>query len=199
MGNSNTLLARVVVSAESIRRRVSEMAEEIDRQYRQRFPLVLGVMKGSLYFLADLTRQLKVEHQIDFVRVSTYPNGSSATASPQVESWKGLDIANRDILVVDDILDMGHTSQAVSAFLNQHNPRSVTWAVLVAKEGAMVRSGLHPDFLGFEIPNVWVVGYGMDYNERFRNLPDIHELTVGAWSESAEIGDGSILLGNGGP
>lgn len=178
MGGSNTRIARVLISGESIQERVGEMAREIDRKYQRGFPLVLGVMKGSVYFLADLTRRMNVDHEIDFVRVSIYPIGSSASARSQVESWKGLDVRDRDVLVVDDILDLGHTSRKISEFLGRQEPRSVAWAVLVAKEGATERTGLLVDFLGFEIPNVWVVGYGMDYNERYRNLPDIHELSI---------------------
>ena len=166
-------LLKPLLSSKDIQRRISELAREIDEAYKDASILVLGIMKGSVHFLSDLTRELQIDHTIDFIRVSTYREGSSPSPSPKVETWEGFDLQNKDVLVVDDILDRGFTSQAVSDYLAGQSPKSVRWAVLLAKEGALKRTGIQPDFLGFEIPDVWVVGYGMDYDERFRHLRDI--------------------------
>jgi hypoxanthine phosphoribosyltransferase len=164
---------RELLSAKDIQTRVCELAQEIDEAYQERQPVLVGIMKGSLHFLSDLSRNLKVDHTLEFLRASTYPSGSSPEPETTVESWSGFDVTGKEVLVVDDILDRGMTAKAISGFLTAQSPRSVTWVFLVVKEGAVERTGLRPEFIGFEIPNVWVVGYGMDYEERYRNLGGI--------------------------
>ena len=164
---------RELLSAQHSETRVLELAQLIDEAFKGREPVLVGVMKGSLHFLSDLSRALKVDHTLEFLRASTYPSGASPEPQSSVESWSGFGVGGEDVLVVDDILDRGQTAQAVAKFLAAQSPYTVAWAFLVVKEGAIERSGIRPDFIGFEIPNVWVVGYGMDYEERYRNLSGI--------------------------
>lgn len=168
--------ARVLLSAEVIRERVCALAQEIEAAYEGREFVLLGVLKGSLHFVSDLLRSMKSDPRLEWVRVVTYPKGTTACDKPQFLPAGDLNLEGKDVLVVDDILDRGHTSQAILEGLSSHHPNSIRWAFLLVKGGASDRTAVHPDFTGFEIPDVWVVGYGLDHSERFRNRDKIFAL-----------------------
>lgn len=183
LGRDRTVVlsqSQVLISGEALRRRVAEMGAQISRAYRDRRVVVVGVLKGAVHFLSDLTRCLTIDQRLEFVRVSTYGSTASPERPPRPEVYSDFDITDQDVLVVDDILDRGHTVQAVHQLILSHKPRSVRWAVLLVKDGSIERSGVRPEFVGFEIPDMFVVGYGLDYAERYRNLPDIYIFEQGA-------------------
>jgi hypoxanthine phosphoribosyltransferase len=168
-------VARVLVSAEAIRLRVRELALQLQRDYEGESALYLvGILKGAFIFLADLTRELAVPHFVDFMALSSY--GKSATSSGAVRILMDLrePIHDRHVLIVEDILDTGNTLRYLSETLLGRKPASLRTCVLLRK----TRPGpLAPvDYLGFEIPDVWVVGYGLDYADSYRTLPYIAEL-----------------------
>ncbi|MGL4461161.1 MAG: hypoxanthine phosphoribosyltransferase, partial [Planctomycetia bacterium] len=158
-----------LISAEAIARRLDEMAAEIRADYSGGELFVVGVLKGSFLFLADLVRRLDDGVTIDFLRVASY--GAATESSGVVEIRKDLEspVAGRDVLVVEDIIDTGLTASYLDRHLRGGAPRSLRFCTLLDKPSRR-RTPFRADYLGFEIPDKFVVGYGLDYNERYRNL-----------------------------
>jgi hypoxanthine phosphoribosyltransferase len=162
---------------EEIQRRVVELAAEIDAAYVGEDPLVLiGVLKGSFIFLADLARRLTIPHRVEFIAVSSY----GARESDVADSVRLLmdvrhPIEGQHVLLVEDIVDTGHTLAYLKRLLETRNPASLTTCTLLHKPDRTEQE-VPIGFLGFTIPDVWVVGYGLDYAERYRTLPYIGEL-----------------------
>ncbi len=168
----NRQVPAVLFSAEEVARRVDEMAQRISADYAGRELLLVGILKGSWIFLADLARRLTVPVFIDFMTVSSY--GASTRTSGVVKIVLDLKcpLENRDVLVVEDILDSGLTLKYILEGLRLRRPRSLKVAVLMDKP-ARRRAAIQADYVGFEVPDRFVVGYGADHAERFRNLPYI--------------------------
>jgi len=182
MSKINPDLERVLLTQEEISLRVTELAQQISDDYRGQDSLYLvGILKGAFIFMADLVRELTIPHIVDFMALSSY--GNSATSSGAVRILMDLraPIENRDILLVEDIVDTGQTVSYLHKTLLGRRPRSLKTCVLVQKEGD--RSHEPIDYLGFTIPNVWVVGYGLDYAETYRTLPYLAELKRSVYSQ----------------
>ena len=165
----------VLISAERIQSRLRQLADEINRDYAGRDVLLIGVLKGAFILMADLTRYLTVPLEFDFMAISSY--GSATRSSGVVRILKDLDrdIAGRDVLVIEDIVDSGLTLSYLVRHLRARGPASVEVMALLSKpEQIQVEVPLR--YLGFEVPNVFVVGYGLDYAERYRNLPYVGTL-----------------------
>lgn len=163
---------KVLLSQEEIREKVSYLAELVSRDYQDRVPLLICVLKGAVVFLSDLIRSLKIPVEVDFMAVSSY--GSSTTTSGVVRFLKDLEtsIENKDILIVEDIIDSGLTLSYLRENLLSRNPRSLKIITLLDKPERRM-ADIEPDYSGFCIPDEFVVGYGLDFNEKYRNLPDI--------------------------
>ncbi|MGH9943356.1 MAG: hypoxanthine phosphoribosyltransferase [Pyrinomonadaceae bacterium] len=161
-----------LITAERIQARVSEMGAEIARDYAGQNPLLLGVLKGACLFLSDLVRATDLRLGLEFMAISSY--GASTRSSGEVKIVKDLDvpIEGRDILVIEDIVDTGLTLSYLLANLRSRGARSVKLAALLNKHERRLRE-VRIDYLGFDIPDAFVVGYGLDYAERYRNLPFI--------------------------
>ena len=168
-GNPNIA---VLFSEEQIRDRIRELGAEITRDYAGRNPLLIGVLKGALFFLSDLMRAVDTRLSIEFMAISSY--GSSTRTSGEVRIMKDLDvpIEGRDILVVEDIVDTGLTLSYLLANLKSRGAASVKLAALLDKFERREKE-VPIDYLGFQIPDEFVVGYGLDFAERYRNLPFI--------------------------
>jgi len=167
-----TYSLRNLIPEEEIQQRIAELAVEISRRYEDRPLTLLGVMTGSLLFLADLMKQLEVPHQVGVLQASSYP-GTATSPGPLKTNLEFLpEISGRDILLVDDILDTGQTLQQLISALEGRNPNRIETAVLLWKE-ARTQVPIRPDYLGFTIEDEFVVGYGLDYNDDFRHLRDI--------------------------
>ena len=165
----------VLLDAAKIQTRVGELAARISEDYRGRTPHLVGVLKGAWIFMADLIRCLSIEATVDFLSIQSY--GSRATSSGEVRITKDLDvsIAGREVLIVEDILDTGRTSHYLLGVLAAHHPASLKLVALLDKTSRRVIP-VHADYVGFEIPDAFVVGYGLDYNQKFRGLPDLCRL-----------------------
>ena len=167
----------VLLSEDEIQNRVRELAREIDETYAGADNLVLiGVLKGSFIFLSDLARNLTVPHRIEFIAVSSYGSKESETADPVrliMDVRHAID--DEHVLLVEDIVDTGHTLAYLKRLFSAHDPASVKTCTLLHKPDR-TEQDVDLDFLGFTIPDVWVVGYGLDYAERYRTLPYIGEL-----------------------
>jgi hypoxanthine phosphoribosyltransferase len=162
-------IGEVLVSSEELKSRVAELGARISEEYAGRDLFMVGVLKGAVLFLADLMRSITVPCEIDFMAVSSY--GSQTDSSGVVRILKDLDapIEGRDVLIVEDIIDSGLTLQYLMRSLNARNPASLEVCALLTKPERL-RVDLSPRFVGFEIPNRFAVGYGLDHAQRYRNL-----------------------------
>lgn len=167
----------VLISEAAIEQRVDELAEQISTDYADKGDIVLvGVLKGSFIFLADLSRRLSIPRTIEFIAVSSYGSGSKTSGAVRLLMDVRGNIEGRHVLIVEDIVDTGHTLQYLTGILKSHRPASIrTCALLHKAEAAEVEVDL--DYVGFGIGNEWVVGYGLDFGERDRTLPYIGTVT----------------------
>ncbi len=168
------MVGRVVVDRDRIEAAVERLAAEIGADLGNRSAIFVGVLKGCVYFFTDLTRRIPGTHELDFIQASSY--GRSTTSSGSVVLVKDLtaDVRDRDVFLVEDIVDTGTTLADLMDLIRARHPRSLRVVSLLSKPARRVVD-VPVDFLGLEIDDVFVVGYGLDYAERYRNLPDIHE------------------------
>ncbi|HWX52777.1 MAG TPA: hypoxanthine phosphoribosyltransferase [Solirubrobacteraceae bacterium] len=170
-----TAVGEVLVTSEELQRRVAELGEEISRDYAGRSLLLVGVLKGAVFFLSDLMRFIDIPVEVDFMAVASY--GSATDSSGVVRILKDLDAAieDRDVLIVEDIVDSGLTLQYLLRNLGSRNPRTLEVCALLTKPERR-KVDLPTRYVGFEIADRFVVGYGLDYAERHRNLPFVAAL-----------------------
>jgi hypoxanthine phosphoribosyltransferase len=159
---------KTLVTADEIQQSIGELAVEIRRREAGRPLTVIAVMTGSIMFLADLVRKLDMPLRVGVIQARSYQGTKRGSLAINLDMLP--EITGRDVLVVDDIFDTGHTLLEVISLLDERGPRSIRSAVLVLKQGKQ-QVTLRPDYVGFEIPDVFVVGYGLDYNDAYRNLP----------------------------
>jgi uracil phosphoribosyltransferase len=164
-------LEKILITEEQLARRVKMLAREIQRDFRGRELVVVSVLNGTVMFLADLLRHLDLPLRLDFIGVSSY-GGSTESGELVFTKDVRVDVKGRDVLLVDDILDTGQTLSRVRSRLQSLSPRGIKSCVLLDKTSQR-RVPVSVDYVGFAIPNVFVVGYGMDFDEQYRNLPFI--------------------------
>ncbi len=167
----------VLISEADIRKRVAELAEQVSSDYADKGDVVLiGVLKGSFIFLADLSRKLTIPRTIEFIAVSSYGKTSVSTGAVRLVMDVRGNIENRHVLIVEDIVDTGHTLNYLIGILESHRPASIRTCTLLHKaDAAQVEVDI--DYVGFDIGDEWVVGYGLDFAERDRTLPYIGTVT----------------------
>jgi hypoxanthine phosphoribosyltransferase len=166
---------KTIIPQRALRRKVKELAARISRDYRGKNPVLVGILKGSFVFMADLVREMKIPHQVDFIAVASY--GAHTKASGVVRWLKdlGTNIEGRDVVIVEDIIDSGLTLDYIRKNLLTRSPNSLKIVTLLdKKKKRSVRIPLK--YVGFSVPDRFVVGYGLDYDENYRNLPYIAEL-----------------------
>ncbi len=163
---------KVLFSREQIAARVAELAQQISEDFAGEPVVLVGVLKGAAIFLSDLSRQIQLDSTFDFIAVSTY--GDQQQSSGEVKLQKDVDqsMEGKNVILVEDILDTGLTMCYLKKVILAHRPKAFRIAALLDKKSRRVQP-IQADYTGFEIPDVFVVGYGMDYAERYRNLPDI--------------------------
>ena len=173
--DGDAAIGEVLVPAEDLQRRIGELAAEISRDYAGKDLLLVGVLKGAVFFLSDLMRRLEIPVEVDFMAVASY--GSATKSSGVVRILKDLDAAieGRDVLIVEDIVDSGLTLQYLLRNLAGRNPRSLEVCALLIKPDRQ-KVDLPARYVGFEIPNRFAIGYGLDHGERYRNLPYVAAL-----------------------
>jgi hypoxanthine phosphoribosyltransferase len=172
-------LEEVLLSEEQIQHRLDELAAEIQRDYADKDLTLVAVLTGSVMFIADLLRRLPMQLRLDYIGVSSYHGETRSPGELVVTKVLKLDVHDRDVLVVDDILDTGLTLVKVREMVMKLRPRSVRFCTLLEKD-VPHRENFHADYVGFRIPNKFVVGYGLDYQERYRNLPYVGALRTEA-------------------
>jgi hypoxanthine phosphoribosyltransferase len=178
-------LARVLFAEEQIEARVRELAGHVTEDYQDRDLVVVGVLKGAATLTVDLCRNIALPLALDFVAISTYGRGSTPGV-PRLLKGLGEDVAGRDVLIVEDILDSGATIAWLSDHLREQGPASVESCVLLRKPARDGRA-VEPRYVGFDIEEDWVAGYGIDYAERHRNLRSIHEVRLPVTADGAGV------------
>ena len=175
---ANAESVRILISREQIQKRVAELAQEIRRDFPGERLHLVAVLKGSVFFLTDLARQMQGDISIDFIAVSSY--GNQTQSSGEVKLTRDLDssVEGKTVIVVEDILDTGMTLEYLLRVFKQRRPKHLRVAVLLDKPGRRL-AAVKADYIGFTIPNEFVVGYGLDYAERYRNLVDVGVLELG--------------------
>jgi len=163
----HTLFPRAEIEAA-----VKRLASEITRDYQDKHPVLIGILKGVFVFMSDLVRDLDFPLEIEFVRLSSYGSGQQTTGKVKVVQGLSCPIRNRDVLVVEDIVDTGITIAFLMAYLKKKRPASLKLCALTDKPSRR-QVPVNIDYLGFSVPDKFLVGYGLDFNEKYRNLPDI--------------------------
>ena len=164
----------VLVSEEELKCRVKELAAKIDADYAGKKPLFIGVLKGSFVFMADLVRAVTLDSTVDFMAVSSYGSGTSSSGKIKIIKDLDSDIEGCDVIIVEDILDSGRTLSHLIEFLESRKPRSLRVCVLMDKPARReAKVEIDPEYIGFTIPDSFVVGYGLDYDQMYRTLPYI--------------------------
>ena len=176
-------ILKVLITEEQIKARIKEMGQEISREYADKDPVVLGVLKGVVVFYGDMIRHITVPCQMDFMCLSSY-SGTKSTGNMIVKQDMSVDVSGRHVLILEDIYDTGGSLNYTYHHLMSKNPASVKICTLLDKpERRRPGITLKPDWVGFTIPNEFVVGYGLDFNEHYRNLPYVGVLKPEAYEK----------------
>ena len=170
MGSETNL--RILLSSGEIQAGVGRLAEEIGRDYRGKSPLLVGILKGSFVFMADLVRLLDFPVEVEFIRLSSYGRGKESSGKVKVVQGLRSQVRGREVLVIEDIVDTGLTVTFLLDYLRKKQPASVKLCALTDKP-ARHQIPITIDYLGFTVPDKFIVGYGIDWDEKFRYLPDI--------------------------
>ncbi|GIN42252.1 MULTISPECIES: hypoxanthine phosphoribosyltransferase [Heyndrickxia] len=176
-------IEKVLISEEEIQQRTKELGKELSLEYKDRFPLAIGVLKGATLFMSDLLKQMDTYLEMDFMDVSSY--GKSMVSSGEVKILKDLDtsVEGRDILIIEDIIDSGLTLSYLVELFRYRKAKSIKIVTLLDKPSGR-KADIQADYVGFDVPDAFVVGYGLDYAEKYRNLPYIGVLKPEVYNKS---------------
>jgi hypoxanthine phosphoribosyltransferase len=161
------------IGSDVIKKRVKEIAKELDNDYKERAPVFLGILNGSFIFLSDLVRELKISIQIDFISLSSYGQNKTSTGNVKIINDFKCVIKGRDVVVVEDIIDSGNSIKYIKEYLERLEPHSIEFVSLLFKKRTS-NNKLRIKYIGFKIPDKFVVGYGLDFAEKHRNLKSIY-------------------------
>ncbi|MEO0197965.1 MAG: hypoxanthine phosphoribosyltransferase [candidate division WOR-3 bacterium] len=164
-----------LITEEDIKRRIKELAKSIEDDFKDTVPIVIGVLKGSFIFMADLIRELSINVEVDFLAVSSYGKSTRTSGIVKIVKDLSVSIEGRDILLVEDICDSGLTLKYLVDLLKGRKPRSLKVCVLLDKKERR-QVNIELDYVGFEVPDKFLIGYGLDFAEKYRNLPYIREI-----------------------
>lgn len=164
-------IERVLISEEVLHQKVAEVGKQITKDFEGKEPVFVGVLKGCYIFMADLLREIKINCSVDFMAVSSY-SGTNSTGAVKINKDLNSDICGKDVIIVEDILDSGVTLNYLKNYLLGRKPASISIVTLMDKP-ARRKADVYADYSCFEIPDEFVVGYGLDYNEKYRNIPYI--------------------------
>ena len=165
-------ILKVLVTEEELKARVAEMGEELYEKFQGKKPLFLGVLKGSFVFMTDLVRACQLKSDVEFIAVSSYENATASSGRVKINHDLQQDITGRDLIIVEDILDSGNTLAFLKDYFLTKGAASITIVALLDKPSRRTKA-IDADFAGFEVPNEFVVGYGLDYCQHYRNIPYI--------------------------
>ena len=167
---------RTLIDEETLSKRITELTQEISKDYRGKKPIIVCILKGAVYFFTDLTRKLDIDCELDFMRISSY-KGKKSTGKIKILVDISSNIKDRDVIIVEDIIDTGKTITGLYNHLLAKEPRSIKLCVLLDKPERREEFDIEPDYTGFVIPNRFVIGYGLDEDEKYRTIPHISCIT----------------------
>lgn len=167
---------KVLIDEKTLQERINELAEQITNDYEGKEITIICILKGSMYFFTDLTKRIKLDTNIEFMRLSSYV-GENSTGKVNIKLDLESSIKDKDILIVEDIIDSGKTMAFLLDYLALKNPNSIKLCVLLDKPERRTVENINADYVGFTIPNRFVIGYGLDLDEKYRNLPEINCIT----------------------
>lgn len=163
-------ILRTLISEEQLHQKVAQIGKQVSADYQDKNLLMVSVLKGSVVFMADLMREISIPCEIDFMCVSSYGSGTKTSGVVKIIKDLDIDLKNRDLLIVEDILDSGMTLSYIKEMLKQRGTKSIKICTLLDKPERR-KADITPDYVGFTVPDEFVVGYGLDYDEKYRNLP----------------------------
>jgi hypoxanthine phosphoribosyltransferase len=163
------------ISSRRIKKRVPELAKKISNDYKGKVPVFIGILNGSFIFMSDLLREVELETEIDFLKLSSYGDKKISTRNVRLLKELNCDIVDRDVIIVEDIIDSGLSVNFIRELILKHKPKSVEFATLLYKK-EISKLDFKLKYFGFKIPNRFVVGYGLDYAQKYRNLKSIYIL-----------------------
>ena len=166
---------RELISEQQINQKIKELANKICEDYREKCPILIGVLNGAFIFMADLIREITIDCEVDFVKISSYGNEMKSSGNIKLLKDFDCDVDDRHVLIVEDIADSGRSIKFLEKMFADSNPKSVKFVSLLLKEGGAIVD-FKIDYVGFTIPNEFVVGYGLDYAQKLRNLSSIYVL-----------------------
>ena len=173
-------IERILLSEDQIRARIQELGQQLTADYREKNPIFVGILNGVVVFFADMIRAIPIDCQIDFMAVSSYGGGTESSGKIQVKKDLSADIEDRHVVILEDILDTGLTLRHTVDYLMTKHPASLKICTLLDKPDRR-KAEIQADYIGFTVPNLFVVGYGLDFDERYRNLPYIGVLKPEAY------------------
>ena len=168
----NSDIVEILFNEHKIQDRIKELAKMITAEYQDKNPVMIGILKGGFVFMADLIRSITTSIEIDFLAISSYGSGTASSGVVKIKKDIDIDITDRDVIIVEDIVDSGLSLQYIRDYISKHNPASIKVCVLLDKPDAH-KIDVRFEFVGFNIGTEFVVGYGLDYNEKYRHLPYI--------------------------
>ena len=171
MSKVNTV-GRILISEEEILRRAREIGQQITKDYKGEEVVVLGTLKGSLLWMSDVVKNINLDVKLDFIQASSYGSSTISSGVVKVGYEPSENMYNRNVIIMEDIVDTGNTLSYIVKKLEERNPKSVKICTMLDKPSRRV-SDIKADYIGFEVENLFIVGYGLDYDQRFRNLPYI--------------------------
>ena len=175
-------IERILFSEEQLKTRIAELGAQITEDFRDKDPIFVGVLKGCFMFMADLLRSVDIYCTMDFMAVSSYGDGTTTTGAVKINKDLSRDIAGRHVIIVEDLLDSGVTLAYLKRYLGVRNPAGISIVTLLDKPSRR-RADVRADYAGFEVEDAFVVGYGLDYAEQYRNLPYIGVLKSEVYSK----------------
>lgn len=167
---------KTLIDEETINNRINELAKEINKDYKNKKPVIICILKGAVYFFTDLTKKLDIDCDLEFMKISSYV-GEKSTGKIEIKYDSNKDIKDKDVIVVEDIIDTGYTMSGLYDYLCDKEPKSIKLCVLLDKPERRENYDINPDYTGFIIPNRFVIGYGLDYDDKYRNIPNISCIT----------------------
>ena len=167
---------KILIDEKTLDIRIQELAELLNTDYKDKNPIIICILKGAVYFFTDLTKKLDINCELAFMRASSY-QGENSTGDIKIKVDIDQDIKDRHILIIEDIIDTGYTISKLCDYLNKKEPKSIKLCVLLDKKARREKNDVKVDYIGFVIPNRFVIGYGLDYNEKYRTIPNISCIT----------------------
>lgn len=170
-------ITKVLIDEEKIAKRVAELGAQIEKDYEGKEPIVVAILKGSIIFYGDLVRKIKLPMRFDTMAVSSYGSGTSSSGNVKIKKDMSHDICGKDVLIIEDIIDSGNTMKSLTALLEHRGANSIKVCAFLDKPSRR-QTDFEADYIGYSIPDEFVVGYGLDYDEKYRNLPYIGVLEL---------------------